>query len=101
MSDLSTRPDIITVNNIIKEFTVRKNKSLKERIVNVGRAAKFDERFTALNDVSFTVKAGESIGLIGANGSGKSTMLKMIGGILTPDSGNIQVRGRIAALLEL
>lgn len=101
MSDLSMRPDIITVNNVTKEFTVQKNKSLKERVVNMGRAAKFTERFTALNDVSFTVKAGESIGLIGANGSGKSTMLKMIGGILTPDSGSVHVRGRIAALLEL
>lgn len=101
MSDLSTRPAIITVNNVTKEFTVQKNKSLKERIVNVGRTAQYKKRFTALDNVSFTVKAGESIGLIGANGSGKSTMLKMIGGILTPDSGSVYVRGRIAALLEL
>ncbi|MBR6458948.1 MAG: ABC transporter ATP-binding protein [Actinomycetaceae bacterium] len=101
MSDLSTRPEIITVDNVTKRFTVRKDKSLKERIVNMGRSAKHAERFTALDNVSFTVKAGESIGLIGANGSGKSTMLKMIGGILSPDSGSVHVRGRIAALLEL
>lgn len=96
-----SRPNIIEVDSVTKKFTVRQNKSFKERIVNAGRSAKHTERFTALNNVSFEVQAGESIGLIGANGSGKSTLLKTIGGILTPDSGEVRVRGRIAALLEL
>ncbi|MDO4619737.1 MAG: ABC transporter ATP-binding protein [Lachnospiraceae bacterium] len=55
----------------------------------------------ALNHVSFHVDKGETVGIIGTNGSGKSTILKMITGVLTPTSGNIRVNGRISALLEL
>lgn len=59
------------------------------------------QEFWALNDISFEVRKGETVGVIGRNGSGKSTLLQMICGTLTPTSGNIQTRGRIAALLEL
>jgi lipopolysaccharide transport system ATP-binding protein len=59
------------------------------------------QEFLAVKDVSFQVKAGEAWGLIGTNGSGKSTMLKAISGILKPYKGSISVNGRVAPLIEL
>jgi ABC-2 type transport system ATP-binding protein len=92
---------IIRVNDVAKKFTINKEKSLKERLVNMGRSKKYVKDFWALKGVSFELEASQTLGLIGANGSGKSTMLKIIGGILTPDTGYVERRGRLAALLEL
>lgn len=92
---------IIRVNDVAKRFTINKEKSLKERLVNMGRSKKYVKDFWALKGVSFELEASQTLGLIGANGSGKTTMLKIIGGILTPDAGYVERRGRLAALLEL
>jgi ABC-2 type transport system ATP-binding protein len=59
------------------------------------------EKFLALDDVSFTIHEGESVALLGFNGSGKSTMLKLISGVMEPDDGSVLVRGRLAGLIEV
>lgn len=75
--------------------------SLKEYVIKaVKKSIKYDE-FWALSDVSFTVEKGDSVGLIGLNGSGKSTMLKIIAGVLKPTKGKVGVNGVVAPLIEL
>lgn len=96
-----TRPTAIQISDVSKRFVIRKEKSLKERVVNFGRSNLHKEDFWALRDVSIDIESGTTVGLIGPNGSGKSTLLKMIGGIVQPTSGSVRLRGRLAALLEL
>ena len=90
----------IEVQDVSKRFRVYREKptSLKQRLLS-GRTRAED--FWALRDVSFEVPQGGTLALIGHNGSGKSTMLKVIAGILRPTKGLIRERGRIAGLLEL
>jgi ABC-type polysaccharide/polyol phosphate transport system ATPase subunit len=73
---------------------------LRERIVEMFRPSR-RPRFAALKDVSFELAKGESLGLIGANGAGKSTILNLATGLAQPDQGTITVNGRVTALLEL
>ena len=75
--------------------------SLKEWMVRTLKGGRQYEYFKALDDVSFTVEKGDVVGLIGTNGSGKSTMLKIISGALIPTSGNVIVDRRKVQLLTL
>lgn len=75
--------------------------SLKEYFIKLVRRELFFKEFHALDHVSFRVPKGEVIGLVGTNGSGKSTMLKVIAGVLEPTEGSVTVRGSIAPLIEL
>ena len=95
------RATVIHVDDISKRFIIRKDKSLKERIVNASRSSRHKDDFYALRNISLDIESGSTVGLIGPNGSGKSTLLKMIGGILQPTTGSVTLRGRLAALLEL
>ena len=90
----------IRVSDVSKRFNLHHDKSLKERLINLRRTDTI-EPFWALQHVSFELEQSHTLGLIGANASGKSTLLKLIGGILTPNEGYVERRGRIAALLEL
>jgi ABC-2 type transport system ATP-binding protein len=98
---VSENPVVIRVDDVSKRFILRKEKSLKERLVNFGRSNRHKEDFWALRNVNLDITAGTTIGLIGPNGSGKSTLLKTIAGIIQPTSGEVRRRGRLAALLEL
>lgn len=66
-----------------------------------GKRRSFGRDFVALQDVSFTLRQGEVLGLVGRNGAGKSTLLQLLCGVLTPTEGSLKVHGRVAALLEL
>ncbi len=93
----------VDVQNVTMKFNMPKEKvdSLKEFVVKkVKRQLHYNE-FTALNNVSFQVEKGDVMGIVGLNGSGKSTILKLVSGIIKPTSGNIRVDGSISPLIEL
>lgn len=92
---------VISVKNITKKYKLYENKvdRLKEALFLKNK--KYYKEFSALNNVSFEIKKGETIGLIGKNGSGKSTLLKILSGIIKPTEGEINIRGKVSALLEL
>ncbi len=91
----------ISVEHISKVYKLYRGKAdrLKDAL-HLTRQKNYDE-FYALSDVNFTVKKGETVGLIGTNGAGKSTLLKLLTGVLTPSEGQIEVNGKVSALLEL
>ncbi len=94
---------IIEVNNVSMRFSLEKNKTdtIKEYFLKmVSRQLRYSD-FYALKDVSFNVERGDSVALIGTNGSGKSTMLKLIAGVMYPTGGSVSVKGGIAPLIEL
>lgn len=91
----------IEVNSLSKNFRLyhERNRYIKAAFLR-GRRARYEE-FIALNDISFDVPHGATLGIIGSNGSGKTTMLKCLTGIYTPEHGSIKIDGKVAALLEL
>lgn len=98
---------VIQFQNVSKKFTLKhqKAKSFQEIFVNLFRFKQKktvpSESIQVLNNVSFKIDKGEAVAFIGPNGTGKSTTLKLISGILLPDEGTVVINGRIGALLEL
>ncbi|SMC28958.1 lipopolysaccharide transport system ATP-binding protein [Andreprevotia lacus DSM 23236] len=92
---------VIAVDGLSKSFPVfeKPHHRLLEALLHTH--GRWSREFHALRDVSFEVGRGETVGIIGRNGSGKSTLLQLICGTLTPTSGRAEVKGRVAALLEL
>ena len=91
----------ITVKDVTKIYKMYEKPidRLKESLHPAHR--EYHKKFYALNNLSFQVKKGETVGIIGTNGSGKSTILKIITGVLSPTTGTVEVEGNISALLEL
>jgi ABC-type polysaccharide/polyol phosphate transport system ATPase subunit len=91
------------VSKVYRRHDRRHFATLKSALLQRGLARNLrpNETFTALSDVSFNVPQGSTVGVIGRNGSGKSTALKLVAGITKPTSGTVSVRGRVSALIEL
>jgi len=81
--------------------TRRRNLKLRDLFVQGGRRRAPTGEFWAVRDATFRIEAGEAVGVIGRNGTGKSTLLKLIAGVLIPDEGTIATRAKVAPLLEL
>lgn len=99
-SESGRRPAIV-VEDVHKNFRLRHTHSLKETFVAAVRRKPLTTDFHALDGISFTINEGDSVALLGFNGSGKSTMLKLISGVLNPDTGKVLTRGRVAGLIEV
>ena len=95
------RENAIEVKNVRKKFRVYydKGSELKERLLFRNRS-RYEDRWV-LDGISFNVKKGEAIGLIGHNGCGKSTTLKLLTRIMYPNEGSIELQGRVSSLIEL
>lgn len=93
--------DVISVNGVSKIYPLydKPIDRLKETLSITHK--NYHKDFYALEDINFTIKQGETVGIVGTNGSGKSTILKIITGVLNPTEGNVNVNGKISALLEL
>jgi len=93
---------LIEVSNLSKVFYRHGGrKLLRQQIADLLRPRREEDYFHAVRNVSFSVKEGEAVALIGANGAGKSTVLGLVAGLANPTSGTVRVGGRVAALLEL
>ena len=94
---------MIEVKNVSMSFRLSQDRiqSIKEYLVTLAKGKLKYKEFWALKNVSFTVRPGEVLGIIGRNGAGKSTILKVISGILKPTEGSVSVRGNIVPMLEL
>lgn len=97
------KENAVEVRNAEMHFNMSKEKleSLKEYFLRLATKKLMFEDFVAVNGVTFDIKKGDVFGIVGLNGSGKSTMLKLISGILTPSKGTVETQGTIAPLIEL
>lgn len=97
------RETVISVDHVSMVFNMASERltNLKEYFLKAVKHELFFEELKALDDISFEVKKGDVFGIIGTNGSGKSTMLKIIAGVLSPTQGSVSIKGQIAPLIEL
>lgn len=91
----------IKFKNVSKKFYLQQEKTFKEFLPQIFLGKSWAKEFNALTDVSFEIKIGETVGIVGKNGAGKSTMLKLIAGVTKPSSGEVKVFQKVAPLIEV
>jgi ABC-type polysaccharide/polyol phosphate transport system ATPase subunit len=91
----------ITFTNVTKQFPIQTDRTAKEIIPSLLKGGSWAEYKSVLTNVSFSFEEGEAIGIVGKNGAGKSTILKLIAGVTYPNKGTINVKGTVAPLIEL
>ena len=99
----SNSPVVLSVNHVGKYFKLPTEQAtgLKQLVINWAKGIKGYKEQHVLRDINFEVRQGDFFGIVGRNGSGKSTLLKLISGIYVPDSGTIQVNGKLVPFIEL
>lgn len=98
MEDIAIKVDNISI--MFNKSSERVD-SIKEYLIKLVKNQLLFEEFWALKDISFDIKKGESLGIIGLNGAGKSTLLKVIASVLKPSKGSVEINGSVAPLIEL
>ena len=96
-----SEPLAIQFEGVSKRFQLREGTTLREFLPAIFKGQGWSEPFHALKDVTFSIARGETVGMIGRNGSGKSTILKLIAGVMAPTTGDVQIHGRVSPLIEL
>lgn len=92
---------LISFTNVTKDFYLQGDRTFKELIPNIIKGKKWAKKLRVLQNISFEIRPGETVGIVGKNGAGKSTVMKLIAGVTYPTKGRISVLGRIAPMIEL
>lgn len=92
---------VIQFDKVTKKFFLQEDRTFKEFLPNFILGKSWAKKLLALDDVSFEIKVGETVGIIGKNGAGKSTLLKLIAGVTTPTNGSVVVKEKVAPLIEV
>lgn len=91
----------IKFTNVSKEFFLQGDRTFKELIPSLIKGKGWAKKLTVLNNLSFNINSGETLGIVGKNGAGKSTIMKLIAGVTYPSKGKVDVMGRVAPMIEL
>jgi ABC-type polysaccharide/polyol phosphate transport system ATPase subunit len=91
----------IEFKNVSKEFYLQGDRTFKELIPNLIKGKKWAKKLQVFSQLSFEINAGETVGIVGKNGAGKSTIMKLIAGVTYPTEGEVTVNGRVAPMIEL
>lgn len=92
---------LISLSDVTKQYVLQEDRTFKELIPNLLFRRPLSRSYKALHGVSFTINKGETVGIVGKNGAGKSTVLKLIAGVTYPSSGSVEITTQVAPLIEL